>query len=212
MRFPVVLFDLDGTVVDSGKIILASFRHATRTVLGREIPDEILMRNVGGSSLLEQMRELDPERADELADVYRVRNHALHGELEPCAGMPEALAQLKAEGRRLGIVTAKRREVAALSLARLPANGATFDVVVGADETDLHKPHPEPILYALAELGAEPHDAAYVGDSPFDVGAAKAAGTYAVAVTWGGMHPLEATLAQGPDAVVSSAAELLDVL
>ncbi len=135
------------------------------------------MRTVGGSSLLEQMRELDLERAEELADVYRIRNHALHAELEPCAGMPEALARLKAEGRRLGIVTAKRREVAELSLARLPANGA-----------------------------------AYVGDSPFDVGAARAAGTYAVAVTWGGMHPVEDTLAQGPDAVVSTPRELLDVL
>ena len=212
MRFPVVLFDLDGTVVDSGKIILASFRHATRTVLGRELPDEILMRGVGGSSLLEQMRVLDAERAEELADVYRVRNQALHAELEPCPGVPEALARLKAEGRRLGIVTAKRREVAALSLSRLPANGVTFDVVVGADETALHKPHPEPILFALEALGTAPEQAAYVGDSPFDVGAAKAAGTFAVAVTWGGMHPLEATLAEGPDAVVSTAQELLDVL
>ncbi len=211
MRFPVVLFDLDGTVVDSGSIILASFRHATRTVLGREIPDDVLMCGVGGWSLHAQMRELDPERAEELADVYRVRNHALHAELEPCAGMPEVLARLKAEGRRLGIVTAKRRDVAALSLARLPAAGV-FDVVVGADDTELHKPHPEPILYALAQLGAEPEQAAYVGDSPFDISAAKAAGTFAIAVTWGGMHPLAATLAAGPDAVVSKAAELLDVL
>lgn len=212
MRFPVVLFDLDGTVVDSGSIILASFRHAALTVLGREVPDEILMRSVGGSSLLEQMRDLDEERAEELADVYRARNYALHAELEPCPGMPEALARLRAGGRRLGIVTAKRREVAALSLACLPANGVTFDVVVGADETELHKPHPEPILFALEALGAAPEEAAYVGDSPFDVAAAKAAGTFAVAVAWGGMHPLERTLAEEPDAVVSTAAELLDVL
>ncbi len=212
MRFPVVLFDLDGTVVDSGSIILASFRHATRTVLGREIPDDVLMRGVGGSSLYAQMLELDPDRAEELADVYHVRNRALHADLEPCAGMPEALARLKAEGRRIGIVTAKRREVAELSLGRLPANGVTFDIVVGADDTELHKPHPEPILFALAQLGAEPAQAAYVGDSPFDIGAAKAAGTFAVAVTWGGMHPLDTTLAAGPDAVVSTAQELLDVL
>ena len=51
MRFPVVLFDLDGTVVDSGGIILASMRHATRTVLGREFPDEALMAAVGGPGL-----------------------------------------------------------------------------------------------------------------------------------------------------------------
>ena len=62
MRFPVVLFDLDGTVIDSGSIIIASMRHATKTVLGRDIPDEELGRAVGGSGLIEQMRLLDPEQ------------------------------------------------------------------------------------------------------------------------------------------------------
>ena len=66
MRFPVVLFDLDGTLIDSGAIILASMRHATRTVLEREIPDEELMAAVGGAGLVEQMRLLDEERVDEL--------------------------------------------------------------------------------------------------------------------------------------------------
>ena len=59
MRFPVVLFDFDGTVIDSGAIILASMRHATRTVLGREVEDEVLMAAVGGSGLNEQMRLLE---------------------------------------------------------------------------------------------------------------------------------------------------------
>ena len=60
MRFPVVLFDFDGTVIDSGAIIIASMRHATKTVLGRDIPDEELGRAVGGSGLIEQMRLIDP--------------------------------------------------------------------------------------------------------------------------------------------------------
>jgi pyrophosphatase PpaX len=87
MRFPVVLFDFDGTVIDSGSIIIASMRHATKTVLGRDIPDEELGRAVGGSGLIEQMRLIDAERVDELVACYREHNEPLHAELAECAGM-----------------------------------------------------------------------------------------------------------------------------
>jgi pyrophosphatase PpaX len=85
----------------------------------------------------------------------------------------------------------------------------TFDVVVCGEDTDRHKPAPEPILLALERLDARVEDAAYVGDSPFDVAAAKAAGVYAVAVGWGGMHPDERLRAEEPDAFVRTPAELL---
>ena len=71
MRYGTVLFDLDGTLIDSGAMILASFRHATRTVLAREIPDEALLAHVGGATLDEQMRALDPSRVDDLVASYR---------------------------------------------------------------------------------------------------------------------------------------------
>ena len=71
MRFPTVLFDFDGTIVDSGAMILASFRHATKTVLAREIPDWELAAAVGGSTIFEQMRAFDPNRVDERGDTYR---------------------------------------------------------------------------------------------------------------------------------------------
>jgi pyrophosphatase PpaX len=211
MRFPVVLFDLDGTVIDSGSIILASMRHAAAEVLGREFADEQLMAAVGGPGLEAQMRELDPERVDELVRVYRAHNEPLHEQLVCCLGMDDVLLRLADEGRRLGIVTAKRRATVELAFARVPL-GHLFDVVVGGDETTRHKPDPEPILRALELLGARPDEAAYVGDSPFDVAAAKAAGVHAVAVTWGGIHGRERLEAEGPDAVVDSAEELLDVL
>jgi pyrophosphatase PpaX len=211
MRFPVVLFDFDGTVIDSGEIILASMRHATRTVLGREIPREELLATVGGPGLERQMRALDPERVEELVRTYREHNEPLHEGLECCAGMDELLTQLKEEGRRLGVVTAKRRRTVELAFGKLPLR-ELFDVLVCGDDTRLHKPNPEPILLALERLGADASDTAYVGDAPFDVAAAKAAGVFAIAVTWGGIHPRERLEAEEPDAIVSSPEELLAVL
>ena len=211
MSFPVVLFDFDGTVIDSGAIILASMRHATQTVLGREVEDEILMAAVGGAGLNEQMRLLDDARVDELVRVYRAHNEPLHAGLACCAGMEDVLETLKREGRRLGIVTAKRRQTVALAFEQIPIEHL-FDVVVGSDDTERHKPDPDPILHALEQLGATPDDAVYVGDSPFDIRAAKAAGVHAVAVTWGGIHSQERLAAEEPDAIVHTAEELLAAL
>jgi pyrophosphatase PpaX len=208
MRFPVVLFDLDGTVIDSGAIILASMRHAAREVLGAEVPDEELMAAVGGPGLEAQMRALAPDRVDELVTVYRAHNEPLHDELACCAGMEEVLVRLKDEGRRLGIVTAKRRKTVELAFARLPIEHL-FETVVGGDETEHHKPHPEPLLLALERLGARPEEAAYVGDAPFDVKAANAAGLYAVAVSWGGIHARARLEAEAPDALVDTPEALL---
>jgi pyrophosphatase PpaX len=211
MRFPIVLFDLDGTVIDSGAIILASMRHAAKEVLGTEIPDEQLMATVGGPGLEAQMRALAPDRVDELVSVYRAHNEPLHDELVSCAGMEDVLVQLKEEGRRLGIVTAKRRATAELAFARIPIEHL-FETVVGGDETERHKPDPEPLLLALERLDARPADAAYVGDAPFDVKAAKAAGLYSVGVTWGGIHARELLETEQPDALVDSPEELHAVL
>ena len=211
MRFPVVLFDFDGTVIDSGSIIIASMRHATKMVLGRDIPDEELGRAVGGSGLIEQMRLLAPDRVDELVAVYRAHNEPLHADLAECAGMTDVLTTLKDEGRRLGVVTAKRRETVALAFSYLPLE-RFFDVVVGSDDTELHKPDPAPLVHALEQLGAERDDAVYVGDSPFDIRAAKAAGMHSVAVTWGRIHPRERLEAEDPDTVVETAEELLAAL
>ena len=201
----MVLFDLDGTVVDSGGIILASMRHATRTVLAREYTDQELLANVGGPGLEAQFRALDEGRVDELVSVYRAHNEPLHDTLEACVGMEDLLATLKHQGRRLGVVTAKRRATVELAFARIPL-AHNFDTLVGGDETLHHKPHPEPLLLALDRLAASPDEAAYVGDSPYDMQAAKAAGMYAIGVTWGRIHDRDA-LADA-DVIVDTAEEL----
>jgi pyrophosphatase PpaX len=210
MRFPVVLFDLDGTLIDSGAIILASFRHATQTVLDREATDEELLAVVG-RGLREEARALGGDRADDLICAYREHNEPLHRELQSFNGVLELLPELRSEGRRLGVVTSKRRATVDLAFAVLPLE-PLFDTVVTAEETEHLKPYPDPLELALERLGASASEAAYVGDSPFDIAAARAAGVYAVGVTWGGIFPADRVAAEQPDALVSTVEELHGVL
>jgi pyrophosphatase PpaX len=212
MRFPIVLFDLDGTLIDSGPIILASMQHAVKTVLGRDMPAEELAATVGGQGLIAQMHALDPARVDELVEVYRVHNDPLHDTLEAFDGMLHVLPRLRQGGRRLGIVTAKRHRTVALALDRFPWLVENFDAVVTHDDTERHKPDPDPVLAGIERLGGEPATSADVGDSPFDIRSAKAAGAFSVAVGWGGIHPDERLLAEEPDAFVHRPEELLDVV
>jgi pyrophosphatase PpaX len=206
VRFPVVLFDLDGTLVDSAAVILGSFHHATETVLRRRFPDEEILARVGGTNLAHQMALLDPDRVDELVRVYREHNDPQYSELACFDGVLDVLSRLKSEGRRLGIVSAKRRPT--IERVLLSAGmGEYFDAVVGSDDTERHKPEPEPILKALELLETVPAEAAYVGDSPFDVVAARAARVYAVAVGWGRIHRIE-----DADAFVETPEQLLGVL
>jgi pyrophosphatase PpaX len=211
MRYPTVLFDLDGTLVDSGAIILASFKHAARTVLARDIEEEQIAALVGGSNLHDQMRVLSPAHVDELVRVYREHNRPLHDELQAFEGVEELMETLSEQGRKLGIVTAKGRQTVDLAFGVLSLE-RYFDAVVTADMTDRHKPDPAPVLKALELLASEPANAAFVGDSPYDVVAGKAAGVFTVAVSWGKIHPEERLLEAGADFLVHSPRELLDVL
>ena len=208
MRYRAVLFDLDGTLIDSGEMILASMRHATKTVIGRELTDEEYRAGIG-TPLLAQMQIIDPARVDELVRVYSEHNAGLHDDLVACPGVFDVVARLHEQGRRLGIVTAKRRATVALAAEHLPELNEYFDAVVAAEDTTRHKPRPEPILHALDLLSADPAATAYVGDSPFDVQAARAAGVAAIAVTWGRIHTRERLEREQPDAIVETAEALL---
>jgi pyrophosphatase PpaX len=211
VRYPTVLFDLDGTLIDSGAMILSSFRHATRTVLEREIPDEEMAALVGGMNIHDQMRTLDPDRVAELVSAYREHNEPLHADLQAFPGVEDLLSELRRQGRTLGIVTSKRRRTVDLAFAVLPIE-RFFDVVVTSGDTERHKPHPDPVLLALERSDGRGTPAAFVGDSPFDVGAGKAAGVFTVGVSWGGLHSEERLVGAGADVVVHRPEDLLDVL
>ncbi len=208
--YGAVVFDLDGTVVDSVELIILSFQHAIRTVLGREISREDSIAWVG-RPLREQMERFSPEHAEELVDVYREWNHREHDRMlklyDGILGLLDALNHARV---KIGLVTSKSRYTTQMAFD-LTGIEAYFDSTVCSDEATGNKPLPDPILYCLRELGVDPADAAYVGDSPTDMQAAHAAEVAAVAVTWG-VFDTAALEAENPDVLVHTIPELHEVL
>lgn len=205
--FDPVVFDLDGTVVDTVELIIESFRFATRTVLDEVLPDEVILAGVG-RPLMAQMERLSAVHARELYDVYREYNHRRHDELiRGYDGVSEVLGALKAAGRRLGIVTSKSSDTTAMAF-RAVGLREHFDVVVTASDTTEHKPSPAPLHLCLDRLGAQAEGSLYVGDAPADIAAGRAAGMATAAVAWG-VFGREALLAAGPDYWLGEPRELL---
>jgi 5'-nucleotidase len=205
-----VIFDLDGTVVDSVELIVSSFAHAVRTVLGRDLSREELVANVG-MPLRQQMALLDPERADELVRVYREFNHREHDRmLKVYDGMQELAAELGRQGRLLGLVTSKSRDTTEMAF-RLTGIGVHFGAVVCAEDTEHNKPYPDPLLLAVDTLGVTPAASVYVGDSPYDLQAAHGAGMRSVAVTWG-VFDEQSLAAEEPDRLARDLPELRRIL
>jgi len=213
-RFEVVLFDLDGTLIDSTELILSSYRHTMRTHLGRQLPDADWLSTMG-RPLRVQLRDFARDETDVQAmlDTYSAHNDEHHD--ASIAAFEEVLPVLRTlveAGYTLGIATSKRKEFAlrGLRVSGLPVEW--FGAIVTADDVERHKPDPEPLLVALSELGCEsPGAAMYVGDSPFDMAAGRAAGMVTVAVAWG-PHDEEALARHSPDFTLGKPSELLEIV
>ncbi|MBY6276010.1 MAG: pyrophosphatase PpaX [Symbiobacterium thermophilum] len=183
-HFDAVLFDLDGTLIDTNRLIVTSFQHVFRTRLGLEVAPEEIYRFFG-EPLRTTMTRFAPDRADELTEAYREYNLSVHDRLvRRFPGVNDAVAALRQAGVRLGVVTSKYTPLArrGLSVCGLEAH---FPVVVGEDQTERHKPEPDPALLALELLGVQPGPRVLmVGDSPLDLRCGRAAGCRTAAVGW----------------------------
>jgi len=206
----VVLFDLDGTLVDSVELIVRCFQHTTAYHLGAPLERTTIVATIG-RPLRACLEEIAPGRGEALYATYREFNNAQHDLLiQPIAGMLSVLPVLRGWGYPLGVVTSKTRVGAEAALARFEL-GAVLDTVVCLEDTIQHKPEPEPLLCAARRLGVAPEQALYVGDSTFDVRSAQAASMPVAAVLWGAGK--EADLhALRPTYLLSDPAELLELL
>lgn len=205
-----VLFDLDGTLVDSIELLLASMEYSFAGRLLRPPVDEWLA--LIGTPLDKMLARwaVDAADVDALRARYREHQLAKHDEMiKLYPGMVETVRALHAAGHPLAVVTSKLEAGArrALKLAQIED---CFAAVVGIDQTTKHKPEPEPVWYALEQLGVAKERAMFVGDSTHDMEAGRAAGVTTVAVLWGPYTraQLEPT---APDYYVSRFSELLEI-
>lgn len=206
--FDAVLFDLDGTLLDSIELILASYHH---TIALHGLPpqtDAVILEGLGTPLDAQLRRWTDAHAAiPAMIETYRAHNFSVHDAMvRAYPGVSEVVLELRERGTKLAVVTSKRRDGTLRGLASLGLLDA-FDLLVCADDVRRPKPHPEPVLAALAELGVTRERTAFVGDSTHDMEAGRAAGVHTVAVLWGPFRR-EALLPTEPRAIVATAEEL----
>ncbi len=208
---PVVLFDLDGTLIDSVPLIVASMRHAFEG--HPDAPPVAEWVSLIGTPLDTMIRRWAGDEADvaRVKERYKEHQWAHHDAMvRAFPGVPALLDALTSRGVRMAVVTSKlepsaRRSLDFVGLSR------HFAFLVGLESTERHKPDPEPVLHALGRLGARPEEAAFVGDSPHDVVAGNAAGVGTVATLWGPFSR-EALARVRPRAWAASPEEVLPAL
>ena len=185
-KLEAVLFDLDGTLIDSIELILLSYEHTLATHDKGPVTRSELLGQLG-VPLWKHLREYSDDDAEIAAMVatYREWNLAKHDDLvRPFDGVEEMLDELAGRSIALGIVTSKLRD-AALRGLEICGLATRFQHMIAADDVTSHKPEPGPILAGCELLGVEPTRCAYVGDAVADMRAARAAGTLAIAAGWG---------------------------
>ena len=178
---------------------MLSFRHTMMAHLG-EVPADHDWRSGFGTPLRTQLERFarDPREADAMRSTYVEFNDEHHDRMvEAYPGVRDALEHLRGPEARLAIVTSKNRRAMRRGL-RLCGLEGYFDAFVTVDDVDEYKPHPAPVVEALAQLSSDAGDAVFIGDSPHDVAAGRAAGVQTAAVLWG-PFPREELARQAPD-------------
>jgi HAD superfamily hydrolase (TIGR01509 family) len=199
-----VAWDLDGTLVDSGAAVPAAYAAAVLQLGGRSVtadeviaayplgPPEVILPHLAGRALT-------------TSDMETYYAELAHAKVRPYPGVAGALAALRAAGHVIAVFTGASNRAATMLLA---AAGLSADVLVGGDQVRHPKPAPDGLLRVAARLGIRPGELAYVGDSPGDLRAARAAGSHAAAAAWGHMYDP----AEPADSVLTRPAEALALL
>lgn len=206
-----VLFDFDGTVMNTRDIIIGSWQHVFMTIEGREHPVEEIEKTFG-EVLVDSMARVFPDRDPmECVKIYRQwQTDRIKEAVKPFDGMKELVLALYERKIKMAVVTSRTR----ISLVdALEANDMLeyFDVLVSCDDTTSHKPDPEPANIAMEKLGVSPDECIMIGDSAFDIGCAHNAGIKAVLVSWSVSIDEEGIKKAAPEYIIDRAEELLEL-
>ena len=214
LPFDAMLFDLDGTLVDTHGLIVQCYEYTMQTHLNQPMRREIWEQLVGQplddifhATYAHYETPLSPDLLDALKHTYRahMREHA--DSVRAFPGVVEMLDALRERGIRLAIVTTKHRNMAE---RHLQTSGLAdyFEFLVPGDEVTRPKPDAESFLRALELLALPPSRVAHVGDSQHDITGAKAAGIYAIAALWGADN-MNALVASDPNKIFAQPSELI---
>ena len=210
MNIDTVLFDLDGTLINTNELIIESFLHTLNYYYPGKYQREDILPFIG-PPLIDTFQRINPEKAEEMVRRYREFNHAQHDLLvKEYDHVHETVRALKEKGLKLGIVTTKIRDTVMMGL-KLTKMDSFFDAIITLDDVQHAKPHHEPVLSALKLLGSEPSNALMVGDNLHDIEAGKNAGTLTAGVAWSikGREYIESLK---PDFVLDKMSDLLDIV
>ncbi len=205
-----LLFDLDGTLIDTNELIIASYLHTLEKYYpGQYVREDVLP--FMGPTLHESLGSIDPDRVEEMVFAYRAFNIAQHDAMvREFPGVYETIETLKKKDYKLGVVTTKRLDMALKGL-RLMKLADFFDVIVAYDHVKKVKPDPEPILQALEQLGSTPSEAIMVGDNFHDILGGKNAGTLTAGVAWS-IKGRDYIAKYEPDYILEQMPDLLTIL
>ena len=205
-----MVFDWDGTLVDSKQVLVESFQATTEEVLGRTYPstheETEMIVQLRGEDAFALLAHGDAGLAERLATAFHPHYVARTERAVPFPGTLETLERLRAAGLKIGVATSKARVRLDLEAERTGI-GPLVDEEISGDEVKAAKPDPECVIEVIRRLGSEPGRTLFVGDGPNDVLAGRGAGAVTVAVSFG-FHPEEARAA-GPDYVIEAMPELL---
>lgn len=205
-----ILFDLDGTLIDTNELIIATYLHTLEKYYPSRYKREDVLPFIG-PSLHEVFSTMDPDRVEEMILEYRTYNLANHDLLtKEFPGVLDTVQTLKEKGYKLGIVTTKLHDTVLKGL-RLMELEEYFECIVALDHVNKAKPDPEPILKALEQLDSRPEEALMVGDNFHDVLAGKNAGTKTAGVAWT-IKGREYLAKYEPDYMLEHMADLLTIL
>ncbi|GEN54394.1 pyrophosphatase PpaX [Halobacillus faecis] len=183
MSIRTILFDLDGTLIDTNELIIASFTHTIEQYSDRSYEREEILDFIG-PPLRESLHKVNPDKVEEMVETYRKHNIENHNRyVKAYEGVVETIETLKDQGYKLGIVTTKMRNTVHMGLELTNLDGL-FETIITLDDVTNAKPHPEPIVKALNLLNAQASEAMMVGDNTHDIEAGQNAGTKTAGVAW----------------------------